>query len=306
MARKKKKASTGPFNPGAIGAVARGVLGEGMDAVWRVGTVLFVLALAIAWFVGRDDLMRASGARGGAMVLAVEFVTPPNESAENLYVPGFVVTKMQERVTTTVTSDPFNRSKLTEAAGHLRASGWFTAIDNVRRSSEGVVRVEGAWREPRAVVQRGGSSVLVGRDSAPMDRFGIDLSPLVKIVNPLESAPWDAARGTVAYGVEWGLSDVDDAIRLLDLMAGAGLESSVLSIDVDDPERIVITSTRGARILWGAPPERDDEIPVPGETNATRKLEMLEVVLLDARYNQPGQVRDIRTGELAIDRTPRS
>ncbi len=299
--KKTAKKSASAINPGAIGVIARSAVGEGLDAVWRVGTALFVVALLIAWVTGRGPLQRA--AAGGYDMPRVEFVSPGALQPADFGVPDIILAdQIVDGAVRLLETEPFDRSELVALRAWLETEGWFEEITQVRRMPGNVVRVECVWRSPRAmVVPRRGAPVLVGSDSAPM-RVGSDLnvSGLVRILNPLEGVP-TTDSGQMAFGRSWGLSDVSDAIALLDLLAERGLERTFVdSIDVRDPSAMLITTTNGARIIWGGPVDA----PSPGEASVDTRLGVIAAAFQDPRINRSGQILDARIGEIVRDIRP--
>ena len=315
--KKSSKKSTTPINGGAV---VRALTGEGVEAFWRVGTALVVVVLIVAWATGRGALKEAV-AGGEDLTPDIVFVTDADAAASG--VPQEVVVWLQQLVLAGYTTDPFDREALLRVRESLLASGWFVSIDQVQRvagrASEkdgsadeidrdarvggSTLEIECVWRRPRAVVQpRRGAPVLVGADSAPM-RMPSELSAsgLVQILNPLEPAP-TGTDGRIAYGRAWGLSDVSDAIALLRLLAERRLEGPyIASIDVSDPERIRITTTNGAVILWGGPVDARR----PGEASVEERLGVLSTILRDPTMNVPSTPWNITTGSATRDARPR-
>ncbi|GAB4516538.1 MAG: hypothetical protein Tsb0013_21090 [Phycisphaerales bacterium] len=303
MAKKPQKKSPAKTSPINGGAVVRALVGEGMEAAWRVGTAVVVLGLIVAWVMGRAPLKEAA-ARGHDLTPAFVFAPTDGADASMRGVPPEIVASLEQLVLTGWSTDPFDRAQLLRVRDTLLASGWFASIEQVRRLPDGVLEIACVWREPRAEVHpRRGSPVLVGNDSAPM-RVPADLSAggVVKILNPLEGPP-RTGDGRVAFGSRWGLSDVSDAIALLNLLAERGLERTYVdSIDVRDPSRMLITTTNGAQIVWGGPVDARS----PGEASVEDRLGLLSSMLRDPAFNRPGPVLDIRTGQASRDVRPGS
>ena len=295
---KNAKAKRARINGGAI---VRSLVGEGVEAAWRIGTVVLVLTLVVAWIAGRSSLQEAA-ARGQALAPVFVFTPPDGVDAQSAGVPAEVVASLEQLVLAGWSTDPFDREALKAARAVLLGSGWITSIEQVRRHPDGRLEVECSWRTPRAEVHpRRGTPVLVGDDAAPM-RVPSDLSAggLVKILDPLEGAPMDE-QGRIAYGRPWGLSDVADAIALLNLLADRDLERTyIASISVRDPERMVITTTNGARIVWGGPVDARR----PGEASVQERLGLLSSTLRDPSMNRSGPTIDITTGRATRDVRP--
>ncbi|MEM1422823.1 MAG: hypothetical protein AAGH64_02355 [Planctomycetota bacterium] len=312
-AKKKAQKKPAPVNGGAL---ARAVFGEGVEAAWRVGTAVLVVALIIAWAGGRGALKEALAS---GQDLAPEIVFVSELDARQSGVPEEVVVSLQQIVLAAYTSDPFDRDALVAVRESLLGSGWFSSVDQVRRvagraSGDGgivdgdTLRIACAWRRPRAMVHpRRGAPVLVGVDAVtgadptPMRMpSGLSAGGLVQIHNPLEPAP-AGDDGRIAYGERWGLSDVSDAVALLRLMAKNGLEKEhVAAIDVRNPSRMRITTTRGAEIVWGGPIDERR----PGEASVEDRLGTLSAVLRNPSMNQAGSTMTIITGSMTRDVRP--
>jgi len=290
MARSKsKKKSSSGLNPDAFATIRRALLGEGAEMAWRIGTLVVVLGLVVAWGVGRGPLK--ARASEGVNLVSVEIVSPGGLTPLEFDGPAEIETRLLSWVSQDLAHDPFDRATLERLRDDLASTGWFSSIGQVRRTPENVLRVEASWRVARAFVERGDRRYLVGEDGAPMRTFGLaGLSGPITILNPLEGVPRDAS-GNIAYGRPWGLSDVQDAIAIIDALRGAELDAYVASVDVDNPDRIMITSLRGARVVWGGP----IDAPLPGEATADERLNALASVLRDPRHNQP-MTWDVRFG----------
>lgn len=282
---KKKKSSAG-LNPDAMVMIRRALLGEGAEMAWRIGTCVVVLALVVAWVMGRGPL-QARASEGVDLAQVVLVASDTSTSA----VPPEIEQEIIARVQSDVGHDPFDRDSLLRLRAGLARTGWFQTIGQVRRAPDNTIRVEAEWRVARAFVERRGERYLVGDDGAVMDTFGIaGLSGLVTILNPLEGVPRDE-RGRVAYGTPWGLSDVQDALSIVRALRNAGLDTTVANIDVQDPGRIVIVSLRGAQIVWGSP----IDAPEIGEATTGERIDVLRTILTNERNNVP-RIWDVRFG----------
>jgi hypothetical protein len=159
----------------------------------------------------------------------------------------------------------------------VATSGW--ALDAPRVSRRQPTRVEGdeaaarrndvvielAWRRPVAVVRS--SAFLFGARPGLRDT-AIDASATVlPMSGPPESFPnlrvilnpsgLPAPKDATDTNPQWPGQDVRDAIALLDLLAAEAFAPQIAGIDLAehaDGRRLLIVTTTGGRVVWGAPP----------------------------------------------------
>jgi len=297
--------------------VAGGVLGKSASAAARRpgGTLLVLLVLAIVggWVFGRGWLLeRAAAERGGAIDIRV--VVPADVDVSELASLGVDPRGLLRQVAAgRVTSDPFDRVSLSEAAAALERTGWFPRGVAVRREPGGVVRVEGPWRTPTVVVVWGGERFVVGPGGAPM-RLAAGAEPsglFVLVESPMVGPAQREVPGVgrrIAWGEAWPGGDVQEAIELLRFLSEEGRGDTLARIEAVDLSNYEATASgelrlrtdRGGVIVWGAPVGAS----AGGEVSAERKAENLRAVLEDARgVDGPGSVVRVNLRTVVVDET---
>ncbi len=309
--KKKTKKPTGASSPAS--QVLRSAIGEGATAAWRIGTVAFVVVMLVGWVLGVPALRQR--AADGADLVRVGFTYPTAPEALDSWVPPLVRSELEQIVKYVATSDPFDHESLMNTHTKLMQTGWFVDVRSVRRvavesADAPNVVIDADWRLPRAIVEWRGEPYIVGTDSVVMERpLGNAVSGLPIIERPLQGPPMAGDR--VDWGQPWVLDDVRDGIALLDLLqrtpviirgveAEGNLEDYVARVDVRDQDMLVVTTKKGARVVWGGAVGTSR----PGEVTAQRKAELLATLVTGTTHNRAGQTIDIRDGTARIDMRP--
>jgi len=166
-----------------------------------------------------------------------------------------------------LSEDPFDRASLERCARALYDTGWFKETPRVFRERDGIVRVEGSWRTPAAVVRRGEVDYLVSPDGELLPvEYKLGASGLRYIAAPFADPP--------ALGERWVGGDVQAALALLAQLQATKAYNQVSGIDVSrfvQQRRLVIITDRQNRLVWGAPPGEFK----PGEPSTDVKLKWL-------------------------------
>ncbi|MFN0012336.1 MAG: cell division protein FtsQ/DivIB [Phycisphaerales bacterium] len=236
--------------------------------------LLFVGGLAaLAFTYGRMERNVATIVREP---VKVAFVWPPLRGA----VPGAVAagqpsTWLSEPfrnqlivvASTVLSDDVFDREALRHCGQAMLATGWFKSIRSIRRDGDGVVRIDGVWREPAAVVRHGERDYLVSGDGEllPVD-YRPGASGLRVVVNPSAPPP-------LKPGDKWVGGDVQAALRLLAHLQVSAAYPQVAGIDAGmyvARKRLEILTDAGNRVVWGAAPGEFSPAEVPTEIKLGR------------------------------------
>lgn len=167
----------------------------------------------------------------------------------------------------------FSRDPLMNVGVALELSGWFAGLPVVSRGPDNVVRVEGTWRVPAAVVRFAGRDRLVSWSGHPMPPvYEHGASGLVAILN-VAGGPVMIADA-VDYQSTWSGDEVPAALELLALVRAQPWGRQVVAIDAADYARgrqLTLVTNRDTRVLWGGRPSK----PLIGETTTAAKLERI-------------------------------
>ena len=188
--------------------------GAGIRRVSLAATVLlFVGGLgAVAFTYGRMERSVSTIVREP---VRPEFSWPPlRRGAGGTGAPGTWLSEpfrnqLTVLATTVLNDDVFDREALARCGQAMLATGWFRSIHSIRREREGVVRIDGEWREPAAVVRHGERDYLVSGEGEllPVD-YKPGASGLRVVVNPSIAPPGKP-------GDKWLGGDVQAALKLL-------------------------------------------------------------------------------------------
>jgi len=189
--------------------------------------------------------------------------------------------------------DRFDWQSLEDARRALESTGWFRELKRVERTGPDVVEVDGKYVTPFTMVRSGAWNHLVNRDGRLLPlKYPCDfrMKSLPVIVGARFSPPSSA-------GERWEGKDVEAGLRLATEMQDTEWIDQIAEIDIAEflhTETLWLTTTRGARILWGRVPgeERGREVP------ARQKL-----AYLDWFHRNHGKVEGIYSEiDLATDR----
>lgn len=177
--------------------------------------------------------------------------------------------------------EAISRDPLRRIAVALGGSGWFEGVPSVRREAGGVVRVDGRWRIPAAVVRTGGKDRLVSWEARPMPvAYEIDRSGL-KVIIGVSEAPASAA-GHPDYTRAWPGEQAQAALELLALVSREPWADQVAGVDVSgyrSRRELVLLTRYGTSIVWGGRPSK----PRPGDTSTASKLSKIAMLNRDFR-----------------------
>jgi hypothetical protein len=185
-------------------------------------------------------------------------------------------------------ASPFHADALEAVGRDLLRTGWFEKLTAVRRDPGGVVKVEGVWRIPAAVVRQtfkdGDIDLLVGQTGELLiASFEPDTAKLPVIYGVKNPAPRDE-RGRLLYGERWGGGEVQAGLSLLGALNGRAYWNQIKGVDVARyaaEKRLDIVTDKGKRVVWGCAPSDALVTQIP----ASMKLQHL-----DALYASCGRI----------------
>lgn len=168
---------------------------------------------------------------------------------------------------------PLSAEPLAEISRALQAEGWFTGEPSVRRGASGLIRVEGAWRIPAAVIRTGNRERLVSWEGVPLP---LEYSSGASRVRYLAEPSVPSIAPGFAPDAPWPGSDIADGLALLDVLDDdPALIAQVHGLDLNSGSHIEIVTDRGTRVRWGLGPKRFQ----PGERTTGEKLTRLRYLL---------------------------
>lgn len=177
--------------------------------------------------------------------------------------------------------NPFSQDALRQVAAALVDTGWFDAIDAIRRdrdpaTGQAVLRVQARWRTPAAVVRRSGIDYLVSWSGhilpVAAQRGWSDL----RVITGAEQTPI-MREGQIVHGQVWPGADIKAGLELLAMVTTHAWSDQIQGVDVSEypsTRRLAIITTRGSRVIWGGSPSE----VVPGEVAAAVKLARLDAL----------------------------
>jgi hypothetical protein len=187
------------------------------------------------------------------------------------------------------TGDPLKRDELVAVRDALMETGWFDTIEQVRRTAEDRIDVQGQFVRPYAIIR---------------DEDGDHLVDQTGKLLPLTCRHGEAKKFTVisgAYfprparpGMVWEGEDIVAGIRLLGLIDRREWRHQVREVDVskflkDQPLRLV--TDRGCAIVWGGAPGKEPPLEILADAKLAR---------LDFFYRRHKRIDGYHSGELDI------
>jgi hypothetical protein len=277
-------------------------------------TIILSLALAIGLLAGRGPLQ----ARATQVVrepVRVLFDWPPlaagapsrtaaGATQPTTWLDSNTQGHLQALALHHLSADPFDADSLARARGALAATGWFSSGPVLRRESAAVVRVEGRWRVPFAVVRS-----TSGGSSAPADRLVTLRGELLDKSYAPNASGLPVILGASAMhpartGDAWAGTDVHAGLQLLATLRGRPWAEQVAAIDVSgfatrNQRQLWIVTRAGGRILWGGPADS----PLPGEQSTAVKLRHLDTIVARSggRLDGGQPSIDIRLKDVLVD-----
>ena len=252
MARKQKQSKQRPT-------------GERLQSAFGVFTTALscavLLAILVGLVVGREAMLREAS-RLKATPVRLEFRWPPLavppggvmhraiDGVPNTWLDVKSRRALESLVLAELTGDPFDDQSLRTAQQKLMETGWFAEQCTIRRDPDGVIRVEGQWREPVAAVRYGDFDYLVAyRGERLPAAYQPDASGLKAVIGPQMTPP--------KLGEPWIGGDVQAGLALLEFLRTMPFYHQVAAIDVSEynaRKRLLIITDRGSTIVWGGEP----------------------------------------------------
>lgn len=273
--------------------------------------LLVVLAFSLVFSVDRlrthaeSRLLLAADAsaseRVGAFV--VEFTWPTlGGDPEKTWMRPEDMDALRRVAAYAVDSDvPLSVAPLRKISERLGGSGWFVGEPRVSRVGPGLLRVEGRWRDPSAVVRWNGFDHLVSDEAMPMPievpAGGLNLPYIAGVRNGAD------VRGPARYANPWPGPAVRVGLEIIAVLRSGGVIDEVAGVDVGsylDGGAIELVSLDGNRVVWGAPV---DDWP-PGEPSTEDKIGRLKQLIARTGSIDAGQPRlELHRARVEIDRT---
>ena len=194
----------------------------------------------------------------------------------------------------------------------MASTGWAAQTPRVSRKrptrvegenediSRNDVHIELAWRRPVAVVRSSAfqfaarpglrdTAIDASADVLPMSGPPESFPGLKVVLNPSRlPSPKDASDTNPS----WPGQDVRDAIALLGLLEAEPFATQIVGVDLAehaDGRRLLIVTSTGGRVVWGAPP--GGEGVYRGEVSDQNKLANLRSLVQATGYLDGGQER---------------
>ncbi len=253
----------------------RVALASGWMIALAAGTV--GAAVAVPALAARADRARPDGR------IEVQFPdAPPWMTPQDL-------APLEETVRDQLTGSPFDHDGLRVAADGLRASGWFEAIGQVRRTSLDSVEVTARWVEPTALVRDAEGDHLIDGQGRLLPRsYRPGAAPAFPRIDGAS-----AAR-PAAPGLRYSGGEVAAALALLEAIADRPWRTQVAAVDVSRYRREGVLSLRTGRdaiIHWGR---------APGESTAAEVPTRQKISYLQFLYDHYGRIDAVGEGTLDV------
>ncbi|MCB9848263.1 MAG: hypothetical protein H6814_07590 [Phycisphaeraceae bacterium] len=308
----KKKSKSRPYL--LVGEPVGGLIGAGRTlaailfkkddetAFGRIAGAALVTVIAAGAALGVGPLREHVGDTR-ADPLDVRFQWPTLSGETQTWLPQSIQHNLIETVLTRCSPNPLDTESLEEAQWALLQTGWFPEPGpTVTRRPRGVIDVAGAWRAPAAVVRVGSVDHLVawGGELLPPEYRAGTAWPLRVIEHPWASPPTDSA-GQRRPGQTWVGGDVQAGLDLLALLRTRRAWEHVAGVDIGgflDHNMLVIRTTEGAEVAWGAAPGA----AAPGEQPDAEKLHRFDALLGNSAWINAGRPRvDLYTPYVYFD-----
>jgi hypothetical protein len=254
---KRKTKSKGPSSWETLSAK----LGRAAHAlVW----LLLVAGLVAAWIVGVPQLESRAIAQPAPPQVAVTLVDAP------AWLKGEDLAAIERAVQNALGENVLSRDDLVAAKASLEATGWFTSVGQVHRTSVDRVEVRGEFVTPFALIRNSSGDHLIDTRGVVLPKTAPAgaMPQFMVIINPAE--PTRPAPGQV-----WTGADVEAGLTLIRRLQEKPWRQQVAAIDLgqfSSAGGLYLVSDRGCRIKWGAPPGREGA----REVGAAQKLKYLQ------------------------------
>ncbi len=277
--------------------------------------LLLAAGVAVGAGLGIPALGRSAAARISTESRTVQiWLTPPGWMPQSVFdgVMDRAVAAYEQASRELGPSEALSSEPLRAVQEAVAATGWAAEAPRVRRRPPTMVEgeadaarrndvvIEMAWRQPVAVVRstafqfgaRPGlrdTAIDAGADVLPMSGSPESFPGLPVIINPSRlPSPTDASDTNPS----WPGQDVRDAIALLGVLLTQDFAGQVAGVDLaehSEQSRLLIVTTTGGRVVWGAPPQGDGVFQ--GEVTDERKLANLRGLIAATGALDGGQER---------------
>lgn len=184
----------------------------------------------------------------------------------------------------------------------LWRTGWFEGEPTVTRTPEGVTTIEGEWRVPAAAVRFEGRDRLIAWGGYPLALVYPRGQSGLRVVLGAGIGPSEES-GAIDPSRPWPGEDVTAALALLELLEGEGLDDQLAAVDVGrlfHDGMLELVTTRGGRVVWGAPVGRF----APGQKSDAERLDILRELIKRTGMLDAGEDRlEIFGPRVEIDRS---
>lgn len=287
MARRKKKSTSRPKRRWSLPPLSLAALMPEWSNVARgsraAAWLIFGGVIVAAWWLGVSRLEAYVGDRTDIQRVRITFRDAP------AWIEGDLRDRLVRTIAPILHGDPLQRASLIEAREALLITGWFDAVEQVRRVETGRFEIDARFVDPYAVVRHGQYDHLIDPTGRllPM-QFPIGASErFIAILGTHFDPP-------MRPGLQWEGADLAAALHVHRLIETQRWREQIRAIDVSGNFRggpIRLVTDRDSIIVWGSPPGEE----APLESLTERKL-----AYLNHHFEQHGHIdRGIR-GEVDI------
>jgi hypothetical protein len=261
-------------------------------SAWMAGVAGFVAL----WTFGVPKLQAFASIRESvpSHEITIRFVDQPAWVRESLANHLLRTASMQ------LGDNALDRDALVAVREALMGTGWFDAIEQVRRSSRDTIEIHARFVQPYTLVRDKSGHHLVDMSGKllPKSYGPSDDLPVMVDSRTGQTLPMIAISGAYfsrpAVGAIWEGADVSAALKLVRLLDEQPWRHQVAEVDVStvmSDGMIRLRTLTSSVILWGGPPGEEAALELPAQAKL-RRLSLL--------YQNHGRIDGGRTGELDI------
>jgi hypothetical protein len=254
-----------------------------VGAAWLV----FLGGLTAGWILGVPQLhaRAAKQKRVDPNEVVVRFANQP------AWVRGDLADTLLRTAQTNIGGDPLVRDDLIAVRENLQATGWFDAIDQVRRVDEDAVEISAQFVQPHTIIRDNSGDHLVDRSGKLLPKsYELGAKRTFHFI-AINGARFDRP---IRPGMQWEGTDVIAALRLLNILDSQRWRDQIAEIDVSgylNDQPIKLKTTNGCTIVWGG---------APGEEPALEVLADGKLARLNFMYQKYGRIDGNQSNELDI------
>lgn len=228
-------------------------------AAWLAG----IAALVAAWIFGVPRLQAYVAEHRPVTELEIRFLDPP------AWMNGDLEAWLTLTVQNQLTTDPLDRNALARARAALVQTGCFEDVRQVRRVDPGLIEIDAVFMQPFAIVIDRGGEHLVDPRGRLLPQ-GYQAGPASHFIR-ITGAAFDRPRRA---GEQWPGGDLTAALHVIRMLDDHEWRRQIQSVDIASIEAMTLTTRRGCRIIWGAPPGEE----AIGEVTAEQKIARLDYI----------------------------